>query len=93
MLKEIEIESEYYNMKLNKKNKCEVVAMNRDNQIKFKDGNLIGHVDQATYLGGILTKKVNPLVEIQNRIASCIPTFKKLGIFLKQNTIVIPNGN
>ena len=33
----IEEESEYYNMKLNK-GKCEVITMNKKNQIRFKDG-------------------------------------------------------
>ena len=36
LLKDIEIESSYYNMKLNKR-KCEVIAMNENNQNYLKD--------------------------------------------------------
>ena len=69
-------------MKLNK-NKCEVIAMNKDNDIRFEDGTRLKHVDQATYLGGKLAKDVNPLTEIQSRISSCIPTLKSLDVFWK----------
>ena len=82
LLAEIEKESNYYNMNL-KQNKCEVIAMNRDNNIKFSDGTPLEHVNQAVYLGGTLTKYVNPLTEKPNLIAGCIPVLRKLNIFLK----------
>ena len=48
LLKEIEAESSYYNMKLNNA-KCEVIAMNKSNNVKFKDGTKLKHVKEATY--------------------------------------------
>ena len=42
-LKEIETESSYYNMKLNNA-KCEVIAMNKSNNVTFKDGTKLKHV-------------------------------------------------
>ena len=39
ILQEIETESKYYNMSLNK-DKCEVIAMNKNNTIKSSDGTL-----------------------------------------------------
>ena len=50
-------------MNLNK-NKCEVIAMNKDNQIKFKDGTPLKHVNEAAYLGCKLTVDTNPTTEI-----------------------------
>ena len=70
-------------MKLNK-DKCEIIAMNRDNNIKFEDGQNLTHVDNATYLGGKLTKDVNPITEIQNRISACGPILKTLDTFWKK---------
>ena len=43
--------------------------MNKHNNVKFENGELLNHTDKATYLGGILTKYVNANTEIQNRIA------------------------
>ena len=84
LLKEIEIESSYYNMKLNK-GKCEVIAMNKSNDIKFRDGTKLKHVQEATYFGGKLTESTNANIEIQGRITACIPTMKALDTFWKKN--------
>ena len=83
LLKEIEIESSYYNMKLNN-GKCEVIAMNKSNDIKFKDGTKLKHVREATYLGGKLTENTSASTEIQGRIAACIPLMKALDTFWKK---------
>ena len=50
LLNDIEAESSYYNMKLNNA-KCEVIAMNKSNNVKFKDGIKLKHVKEAIYLG------------------------------------------
>ena len=60
ILQEIETESKYYNMNLND-DKCEVIAMNKDNTIKFSDGTPLKHVSEATSLGGKLTKYTKPI--------------------------------
>ena len=57
--------------------KCEVIAMNKSNNVKFKDGTELKHVKEATYLGGKLTEDTNANTEIQSRISSCIPLMKK----------------
>ena len=69
-------------MKLNK-DKCEVIAINKDNQIKCRDGTPAKHANEATYLGGKLTVDTNPTTEIQNIIAACIPNMKTLKIMLE----------
>ena len=83
LLHDIENESRHYNMMLNN-NKCEVIVMHKNNDIRFEDGTLLKHVDQATYLGGRLAKDVNPLTKIQSIISSCIPTLKSLDVFWKK---------
>ncbi len=56
LIKEIEIESTKYNMKLNKK-KCNFIAINCSKpNVHFSDGTKLSQVEQAVYLGGILHK-------------------------------------
>ena len=50
LLTEIETESTYYNMALNK-DKCHVIAMNKDNKVTFKDKQQLKRVDEVTYPG------------------------------------------
>ena len=40
-------------------------------------------VESATYLGGTLTRDVNPLIEIRTRISATLPVVKKLELFWK----------
>ena len=75
-------------MKLNN-NKCEVIATNRQNDIKFKDDTKLKHVNEATYLGGKLTMDTNANTEIQGRISACIPTMKSLDTFWKKTNCEI----
>ena len=86
LLHAIEDESAYYRLKLNH-DKCHVLAMNGHNCIRFKDGSRMKHVEEAVYLGGILTKHVNIASEVSNRIASAMATWKSLDIFLERNTV------
>ncbi len=55
LLAEIETESAYYNVKLNK-GKCNVIAMNGNYNVRFADGTPVKRVEDAIYLGGKLTK-------------------------------------
>ena len=84
LLAEIEKESAYYKLKFSN-DKCEVISMNRHNNVKFGNGDFLKHTDKATYLGGILTKDVSASAEIQNRIAGCIQTLRTW-IFFGKNT-------
>ena len=86
----IEEESAYYGLRLNQA-KCNILSMNGNNQIGFKDGTLVRHTDEATYLGGILTKSVNISTEISRRIASATATWKSLDLFWKQACCSLKN--
>ena len=83
-------ESAYYGLRLNQA-KCNILSMNGNNQIRFKDGTLVRHTDEATYLGGILTKSVNISTEISSRIASATATWKSLDLFWKQACCSLKN--
>ena len=56
------------------------------------------YADETTYLGGVLTRKVNITSEISSRIASAMATWKSLNVFWKeaqrnlQNKILIYNA-
>ena len=81
LLKEIELESEYYNMNLNYQ-KCINLTTNRKmSTIKYQSGNIVPRKQQAVYLGTILTDTVNHAAEIQNRIAMAIKTCAQLKLF------------
>ena len=62
-----------------------------NNQVRFKDGTLVKHTDEATYLGGILTKSVNISTEISSRIASATATWKSLDMFWTQACCSLKN--
>ena len=93
----IEEKSTYYGLMLNH-NKCNVLAMNGHNIIRFRDGSQMKHADEVIYLGGIFTKQVNIASEISSRIASAMAIWKILDIFWKEvqcslrNTILIYNA-
>ena len=90
LLHAIEDESAYYGLKLNH-DKCAVLAMNGRNRIVFKDGSSMKHADETTYLGGVLTRKVNIASEISSRIASAMATWKSLDIFWKEAQCSLKN--
>jgi len=83
LLHAIEEESTYYGLRLNQ-DKCHIIAMNGRNQVRFSDGSLVKHSEECTYLGGILTKKVNIAAEISSRIASAMATWRSLDMFWKE---------
>lgn len=83
LIRYIEEESAYYNMKLNR-DKCVCITFNKNNQVTFADGEPIKNVDETIYLGTQITKKVDPKTEINRRISQTMPTLKKLDLFWKQ---------
>ena len=58
--------------------------MNKSNNVKFKDGTKLNHVQEATDLGRTQTEDTNATTEIQGRISSCIPLMKALDTFWKK---------
>ena len=59
LLRAVESESLYYNLKLNK-SKCSMISMIRDSRIAFADGTQLANVPETKYLGGLLTKRLSP---------------------------------
>ena len=57
--------------------------MNKNNPVKFMDGQLVPTTDEVKYLGGILTKSVSAFKEISNRITATMPVLKSLDLFWK----------
>ena len=90
LLHAIEDESAYYGLKLNH-DKCAILTINDRNRIVFKDGSSMKYADKATYLGGVLTRKVNAASEISSRIASAMATWKNLDIFWKEAQCSLKN--
>ncbi len=79
-IKAVEEESEYYNMKLNKA-KCKVIAMNKENKIKFKDNTRVENALKEKYLGVNLSRKALTNIELDNRFAGTHEVLNKLKIF------------
>lgn len=55
-LHDIEVDSEYYGLRLNRGN-CELLDMNGKQDLEFLNGEHMQHVEKATNIGGILMKK------------------------------------
>ena len=81
----IEAQSEYLHLKLNQ-SKCCFLAYNARSSIRFKSGERMTCVQETTYLGASVSKRVDPRQEIRRRISATMVIFKKLDIFwLKTN--------
>jgi hypothetical protein len=80
VLRLIEEESAYYDLRLNK-GKCNFISFNYKANITFKNGDAMKRTGEATYLGATITQQVDPKIEIRNRISSTMPVLKKLDTF------------
>ena len=72
-----EIESEKYNLSLNK-DKCFYIGMNGTANIHFKDGTKIKKTDCMTYLGGTITEDSSRNAEISSRMFKALASCQKL---------------
>ena len=81
-IKAIEIESAKYNMSLNK-NKCNFIALNfrTPPNVHFQDGTKLTQVNEAVYLGGIMTAKGDAHTEVNARIQKALVTVRSLKTF------------
>eukprot|EP00973_Karenia_brevis_P086978 12061335-Karenia_brevis.AAC.1 len=68
---QIEIESEYYNLKLNK-DKCIILEMKGTFNVRFRDNVPLKKKDHAKYLGAILQNTAERVDELKNRIRDTI---------------------
>jgi hypothetical protein len=88
-MKQIEEESQYYNMKLNRGTCINLTMNQQSSSIKFSDGTLMKREATAEYLGTILSDSANNGIDINNRISKATGTANKSGIFgNKANTSI-----
>jgi len=81
LLKEIQIESNYYNLNLNL-GKCINLTLNQQQtSVKFASNEFVPRHKKATYLGTLLTDTNDNHAELNNRIADTTATANKLKIF------------
>jgi len=83
ILRQIAIESDKYNLKLNH-DKCFYIGMNGRADIHFKDGKKVEKADKVEYLGGVITTEASRNAEISNRMSKALGTCKKLKLFWRQ---------
>ena len=79
ILHKIQKESALYNLKLNQ-SKCSLLRMNAIQTIQYADGHMVPIVNQATYLGTIITANGNYHAEIRANITVSLTTHKWLDI-------------
>ena len=92
LLKQIEIESDKYNLKLNH-DKCFYVGMNGKAHIDFKDGKKIAKADKSEHLGGTITPNASRNVEMSSRMSKALGTCTKLKLFLQKDKCKYWMGN
>ena len=71
-------------MKLNKA-KCEVLLYGGHARVAFQDRTCINVVQKAKYLGCILNKKNDPIVEVRGRIREAMGTLKRMHVFWRHS--------
>ena len=77
ILHQIELISIQFGLQLNR-DKCAFIAMNGDNQIRFRDGTKLNKVYEATYLGHQLTQNMHVRHEINHKMQQTLVTWYKL---------------
>lgn len=87
----IEAESEYLHLKLNQ-SKCCFLAYNARGSIRFKSGERMTCVQETTYLGASVSKRVDPRQEIRRRISATMVILKSWTSFGSKQ-IVTRNGS
>ena len=69
-----------YGMKLNKK-KCELLHFGTIGPIHFSDGKPLKPVQEAKYLGCMLSSQGDAHTEVRKRTATCMSVLKRLDLF------------
>ena len=80
ILAELEEAAGLYGLRLNR-NQCVALPMYGDPNIHFKNGEPVNNVDEAVYLGVLLTKTMNTKKEAKIIIQMAMSTMKKLDEF------------
>ena len=81
LLRQIQIESAKYNMKLNFEKCINLTINRRQSSIKFMDGSAVPRKTQAQYLGATLTDAIDNHREVMRRIGEATAVAKQLGLF------------
>eukprot|EP00975_Prorocentrum_lima_P016006 3399851-Prorocentrum_lima.AAC.1 len=80
ILHAVETTSSQYNMALNK-DKCELLTFNTLLGLRFKDGSIVKHADEAKYLGCYFNWRADPSIELRRRISLTMTVWKRLDTF------------
>lgn len=89
LLKQIQVESTYYNMRLNLDKCINITSNQKKTSVKFQDGKMVPREAKAKYLGTILSDDNDNHAELNNRIADCSATANRMKIFWgKANTTI-----
>ena len=80
MLKAIEIIERQSGMRLNK-GKCEAVKYGGQANVVFQDRQKVKTVDKSKYLGCVLNKENNPIIEVRGRIREAMGILKMMHAF------------
>eukprot|EP00969_Alexandrium_andersonii_P211102 9324026-Alexandrium_andersonii.AAC.1 len=71
-------------MALNK-SKCVCVTMNTRSKVKFVDGTVMREVDEAKYLGSVITKESSRFAELNDKLRKAMVTAIRLERFWKKS--------
>ena len=88
MLKAIEVIGKKSGMRLNR-GKCEAIKYGGTAKIMFLDKQLVKTVTKSKYLGCILNKENNPIVEVRGRIREAMGVLKRMHAFWRHSNCTI----
>ena len=84
LLHAIQIESDYYNMKLNC-DRCSTLTVNQHkSSVRYLHGRLVPRKHEAVYLGSLLTDTIDNHGEVAVRLAGATTTCNRLKLFRKK---------
>ena len=82
LLHAVEDESQYYGLSLNK-SKCTVISTSGRHDVRFRDGTRMPHEDHVSYLGWLLTRRVDNRSEVESRISATMAVWKRMHLCFK----------
>ena len=91
----VEAVSGVFRIKKLNRGKCQKISVRPTNHIEFRDGTKVETSSKAEYLGSRLSSKVDPMMEINKRIAGAayvrrrLEDFRKRGFISKRGKLLI----
>ena len=80
LVAKIEEHAAYYGLNFNK-GKCVSMHFHAPGRLRFPNGEFIKEVDEAVYLGGVISKKHDTRREVAGKISSCFAVLNRLNAF------------